>query len=210
MARLGVLGGSFDPIHLGHLVLAEGVREALGLEKVLLVPAGTPPHKLNHSMAAAEDRMEMTQLAAEGNPFLEVSDIEVRRSGPSYTIDTIRELADIHDGEVFLIVGGDTVSELGTWKSVGELLRICSLAVGMRPGAELPGREELERKTGAGADQILTNVVNIPQMDISSTDIRKRAREGRTIRYLVPERVREYIEREGLYKRGSKGGDQPS
>jgi len=200
LARVGVLGGSFDPVHVGHLVLAEGVREALRMEKVVLVPAGTPPHKLDHPLAAARHRMEMTRVAVQGNPFFEVSEIEVERSGPSYTIDTIRELRSRHDGEIFLIVGADTIDELGTWKDVGELLRMCRLAVGMRPGCELPGREELERKTGVAADHILAEIVSIPQMEISSTEIRRRVREGKTVRYLVPERVREYIEREGLYR----------
>ena len=209
VARIGVLGGSFDPVHFGHLVLAEGVREALGMEKVLFVPAGTPPHKLNHPLATAEHRMEMTRLAVEGNRLFGVSDVEVRREGASYTIDTVRELTRIHDGEIFLIVGGDTVGELGTWKDVGELLRICKLAVGIRPGFALPRREELERETGVAADELLAHVVGIPQVDISSTDIRRRASEGKTLRYLVPERVREYIEKEGLYE-GGRRETQPS
>ncbi len=201
LANIGVLGGSFDPIHAGHLVLGEGVREGVGLDKVIFLPANIPPHKSAVGrMASPEDRLNMVRLAVGDNPFFEASDLEIARSGTSYTIDTVRGLKRQYYGGIYLIVGGDSVGELKTWKDARELMRECKLAVGRRPGFELPSAEELERELGVHGEELLSNVVDIPQVGVSSTDIRRRVREGKSVKYLVPDRVRAYIEERGLYR----------
>ena len=201
--NLGVFGGSFNPIHLGHLILAEQMREHFALEKVLFIPAKEPPHKRNHALAPAADRREMVRLAVAGNEAFEVSDIELRREGASYTIDTIQELQRRFGAgaELHFIIGSDTVRELPTWHRVGELLRLCEFVIGARPGHEARVREHL---SGILSDEELSaleaRTVTIRLIQISATDIRERVRSGRSIRYLVPSAVEEYIAKRGLYQ----------
>lgn len=201
--KLGVLGGSFDPIHLGHLILAEQMREHFALERVLFVPAKVPPHKRCVRLASPEDRLEMVRLAISGHPQFEVSDIEIHREGPSYTIDTIRALRKEHgpSAELYFIVGSDTVRELPSWHRVNELVRECRFLIGARPGHEGRPREALaEILTGSELADVERRTLRIRLIEISATDIRKRIHAGQSIRYLVPQAVEQYIREHNLYR----------
>lgn len=190
--RLGIFGGTFDPIHVGHLLAAEITHEALDLDRLVFVPARVPPHKRSAS-ASAEHRLRMTELAAADNPHFDVSDVEVRRDGPSYTVDTLRHLREEHPpGTVhYLLMGADSARDLGSWREHEELLRCSTVVVLARPGAH---SEELPPAVAENARLLAT-----PLMEISSTEIRRRVRDGRTIRYMVTEPVADYIRSQGLY-----------
>ncbi|MBQ8699642.1 MAG: nicotinate-nucleotide adenylyltransferase [Schwartzia sp.] len=198
--RVGILGGTFDPIHIGHLMLAEAVRDEYELERVLFIPAGEPPHKLGHRISPAEDRYLMTVLATCSNPAFEVSDIEMRREGPSYSVDTVRALmrASGGDTEYFFIAGTDIIREIHTWERIEELLSICPFIAASRPGC----RPDVERTRALlgdlGVRQI--HLLNTPELEISSTDIRERVARGASIRYTVPREVEQYIYKKGLYR----------
>lgn len=191
--NIGIYGGSFNPPHLGHLIIAESVREQLRFDKILFIPSATTPNKMEVSLAPASDRMQMTYFAVQGNPDFEVSDIEIRRSGLSYTINTVSELASLHPGAALgLIIGTDNLMEFQTWKSPQEILAQVQLVVVNRPGfARHDARSEFAR---------LSTFVNVPQIGISSTDIRRRVKLRRSIRYLVPPQVEEYIHQRNLYR----------
>jgi nicotinate-nucleotide adenylyltransferase len=200
--KLGVLGGSFNPVHLGHLVLAETAREALGLERVLFIPAKLPPHKRAAALAAGADRLAMVRLAVAGNPALAVSDIELRRPGVSYSVDTIRALREkLGPGpEIYFLIGMDTVAELTGWREIAALARLCKFVPLSRPGIAGPNATALERAIGKlPARAILQRAVAMPVIGISSSDVRRRVAQGRTIRYLVPDAVAAYIRRKRLY-----------
>ena len=199
--RIGIFGGSFDPVHYGHLLLAETCRESCQLDEVRLVPAAVPPHKQGHDRAAGLQRLEMLKLAVGGHPALTVWDIELQRGGVSYTIDTLRVLRDESPAaEIFLLMGADSVHDLPNWR---EPLGICELAcllVVARPGCGDVNIETLNRlrKPEHGAP-IRHRLVEMPQIDLASTDIRKRVSARRSIRYRTPRAVEKYIETEGLY-----------
>ncbi|HMB70269.1 MAG TPA: nicotinate-nucleotide adenylyltransferase, partial [bacterium] len=179
--RLGIFGGTFDPIHLGHLILAELARYLLRLDEVLFVPARIPPHKGN-SCSGADHRIRMTRLATEDNPRFAVSDLELRREGPSYTVDTLRALRDQRPGtEHYLLMGADSARDLESWKDHQVLLEDSTVVILGRPGveeADLP--PHVSRRT---------TVLSTPRFDISSSRIRGLVREGGPIRYLVPDPV---------------------
>lgn len=203
MTKVGVFGGSFNPIHMAHLALAEEAREALNLARVIFVPARMPPHKARMGLAAARDRLEMARLAAAGNPAFEVSDIELRRRGPSYTIDTIRALRRRlgSDVEIYFLIGQDTVSELPTWREIGALSRLCRFTPLSRPGAARPALRSLAAVVGREeARAILARAVAMPRLEISASDIRARLVAGRSVRYLIPDAVAAYIRKRGLYR----------
>lgn len=186
--RLGLLGGTFDPIHLGHLRAAETAREGLGLEQIAFVPAHLPPHR--PSISSALDRFAMVSLATAGHPHFAPSDIEVRREGLSYTVDTLRALrAARPEDTLVLVLGSDAYAELDTWHQPEAILEACEIAVVARPGAALPA-----------AAQRRIHHIEGPTLPISSTAIRQRVAEGRSIRYLVPEGVADYIEKRRLYR----------
>ena len=184
--RVGIMGGTFDPIHLGHLVIAEAAREELALSEVIFIPAAQPPHKPGRKVAAAAHRLRLVQLAVEGNPFFRALDVEMRREGPSYSYDTLRDLVETHGESVdfYFIVGGDEISAILTWHRVAELFSLCRFVAARHLGEEALSRIRL---------------VQTPELEISSTDIRRRLQGGRSIRYLVPEKVEAYIYKEGLY-----------
>lgn len=189
--RVGLLGGSFDPIHLGHLRAAENAREALGLETVLFVPAGLPPHKPARVLSPAADRLAMVVLATAGNPAFVASDAELRRPGPSYTVETLAELARDRPGdELFLIVGRDTLPEMATWREPQRLFSLCRVAVAGRGGVE-----------GTALPPAGAQVVEVPgpELLLSATEVRQRVREGKSIRYLVADGVADYIAKRRLY-----------
>jgi len=199
--KIGVLGGSFNPIHTGHLVLADEISEAASLDTVLFVPAFIPPHKANLDLPSGGHRLRMVELAIAGNSRFEASDIELRRGGMSYTIDTILELRSRHPADrLYFIIGADTIPELASWHRIDELVQLVRVLTGSRPGQQ-PCWEPLEAKLSRPAvDEIRNGVIDTTPIGISSSIIRRRVREGRTIRYLVPRPVEEYIVREGLYK----------
>lgn len=197
MKRVGIMGGTFDPIHYGHLIAAEEVRQIFSLEKVIFVPAKIPPHKVGKSLSAPEDRFTMVLLATLDNLYFEVSRVEIDREGISYSIHTVRELRKSLGDEVdlFFITGIDVILDLQTWKEPEELLKICRFIAVTRTGYNL----ELvkERLPQRFLDRI--DIVKIPSPPISSTDIRKRVRRGESIRYMVPPLVEDYIRKRGLY-----------
>jgi nicotinate-nucleotide adenylyltransferase len=190
--KLGVMGGTFDPIHLGHLRAAENAREELGLDRVLFVPAARPPHRPDR-FAPPLDRFAMVALATFDHPAFVASDLELRRDGPSYTVDTLRALrAERPDDPLYLIVGSDTFPEMASWREPEALRALCTVAVVARPGDDAPsGPEDLSRRGAVS----LTG----PGLPISASAIRERVREGRSVRYLVPEAVADYIQKRGLY-----------
>ena len=199
---IGILGGSFNPVHVGHLTVAEGAREALGLEKVLFVPANVPPHKDAVELAPPADRLKMVRIAVEDNPHFEASDIELQRPAPSYTMDTVKILHErLEDGaEITFIIGADSVAELPAWHRIGELARICTIVPVARPGVSLEDVPALAKSIGEGEALALSSrLIHIPLVDVSSTEIRERVRAGRSIRYLVPEGVRAHILARRLY-----------
>jgi nicotinate-nucleotide adenylyltransferase len=200
--KLGILGGSFNPIHLGHLVLAETAREALGLERVIFIPAKLPPHKTAAALAGGADRLAMVRLAVAGNPAFTVSDIELRRPGVSYTVDTVRALREkLGAGtQIYFLIGMDTVAELGAWREIARLARLCKFVPLSRPGHSSANAAALERAVGRlPARAILKRALVMPLIGISSSEIRRRAAAGRTIRHLVPDAVAAYIRRKHLY-----------
>jgi nicotinate-nucleotide adenylyltransferase len=185
--KLGVFGGTFDPPHIGHLVVAQEVHHQLGLDRVLWVPAAIPPHKRDRQISPGAVRLAMVRAAIAGDDRFEASDVELRREGPSYTVDTLRQLrADRPDAELFLILGADQLAELATWKEPDEVARLATL-VGFARAGEAPPAFEHAR------------TVEIPRIDISSTQLRRRVRAGQPVTYLVPDEVETWIRREGLY-----------
>lgn len=197
--NIGVLGGTFDPIHLGHLAVAEEVRTSLGLAEVLFVPAGEPWLKADRPISPAKHRVEMVKLAIAGNPHFKLSSCEVDRPGPSYAVDTIDILQEQlgTEARLFFLLGSDALSELPQWKEPSRLIQICQLVAFNRPGFPLPPLEPLESAI-PGLSQHVT-FVEVPQIDISATQIRNRVSRGASLHGLVPQAVERYILEQGLY-----------
>lgn len=190
--RLGIFGGTFNPIHLGHLLLAETAREALALDRVVFIPAHQPPHKRAEQLLPGQARLTMVQLALQHHPNFVASDVELQRSGPSYSIDTVRILHEqLPQAKLFLLVGEDMLAV--RWAQWSEVKRLCTVAVAHRPGSKKARRE-------AGLKWL-----SMPLLEISSSDIRARVKAGRSIRYLVPHAVERYIAEHRLYG----GGHEP-
>jgi nicotinate-nucleotide adenylyltransferase len=190
--KVGLFGGTFDPVHIGHLRAAEWAREELGLDRVLLIPAAHPPHR-ESAVSSALDRFTMTALATAGSVALVASDLEMLRQGPSYTMDTVAALKEQRpEDEVFLILGSDAFAEIGGWHESRRLLELVEVVVVSRPGA---GRPDLSSASGKKV-----HVVEGPEIDISSTEIRALVGAERSIRFLVPDGVADYIKKRGLYR----------
>ncbi len=199
--RVGVLGGTFDPPHVGHLWLASLAADGLNLDSVLFMPAAQPPHKGGRLMSRPSDRLLMTRLAINPNPAFELSGLEMERPGPSYTIDSVAELKRMHpDTQLLLIMAADSLAQIDTWREPDRLLAEIEWAVGPRPGSALPDRFSLERRFGDRASRI--HLLEGPSLDVSASEIRRRVAAGRTIRYLVPRDVEELIIDRELYRRG--------
>ena len=200
-SKTGVLGGTFDPIHLGHLIVAEDIREKLGLGEVLFVPAGRPWLKLKEEkpISAAEHRLAMVRLAIASNSCFKVSTMEIDRPGLSYSIDTVLELkAKLGAGaEIYFIAGPDALAELPMWKAPARLVEICQVVGIGRPGYAEANLRKLESSIPGVSRRIM--LVDVPQIDISSTEIRSRVAQGLSISYLVPEAVEKYIAEHRLY-----------
>jgi nicotinate-nucleotide adenylyltransferase len=189
VARLGVLGGSFNPIHLGHLVIAERAVEALALDRLLLIPSADTPLKDRRTLAQARHRLAMARLAVRGNADLAVSDVEIRRGGTTYTVDTIEALRPLFR-ECFLIIGADSVASLPKWRRIRDLAKLVTFAIADRPGFENPAAPGYVRRIRVPA----------PRLDISASDLRRRIARGLSVRHLVPAAVERYIRSHGLYR----------
>jgi nicotinate-nucleotide adenylyltransferase len=198
-----LFGGTFDPIHHGHLIAARAVAERLGFQRVVLVPSAQPPHKRGRELTPAADRLAMCGLAISGEPLFEVSDLEIRRPGLSFTILTIEAFRAQVGPDVPLawIIGGDSLPELHTWYRAGELVEACRIVTAVRPGHETSDLQGLRRVLSAGQiERLLSDVITTPRIDISSTDVRGRLRDGRSVRYLVPDAVIDYAAARDLYR----------
>jgi nicotinate-nucleotide adenylyltransferase len=196
------MGGTFDPIHIGHLVSAEGARQRFALDYVVFVPAGLPPHKEMSKVSAPEHRYLMTTLAVMSNPAFFVSRLEVDRDEPSYTIDTVRHFSrqEAAGANLYFITGVDAIIDILTWKDYAELLELCDFIAVTRLGYSLKRLEEAQKKMPGIMNKV--HLLEIPALAISSTYIRERVATGKTIKYLTPEPVEQYIEKQRLYTAG--------
>lgn len=187
--KVGIFGGTFNPVHIGHLILAEEAREKLGLDKIIFIPTALPPHKDTVDIAPASDRLKMLKLAIKGNKFFKFSDIEIKRQGRSYTIDTLKELKNkfIHD-ELYFIIGSDLLKYLNEWKDLNEINKMVKFVAATRPGYPL--------------EQIPSYIqrLAIRAVDVSGFEVRQCIKENKSFRYLVPDKVFDYINKRKLYK----------
>lgn len=196
------MGGTFDPIHYGHLILAEQAWEEFGLEKVLFVTAADPPHKSSRSVTPAHHRHAMTGLAIQKNAHFELSSVEIDRPGPSYTVDTLRLMLDFYGDSIdmYLLLGTDEAECFMSWREPRRIIESAKLVVANRPGCSIESALEVLPDDISSS----TAVLRMPGVDISSSDLRERVNLGRSIRYLVPEPVEDYIIENGLYASQSK------
>lgn len=197
--KIGILGGSFNPIHNGHLILAESIRSHLGLDRVIFIPLGVAPHKKNDDILNSKDRMNIVELAISTNDYFEMSDMEINREGTTYTIDTMRELKeDYPEDDLYFMIGGDSLFQLEGWKDFKELISLCGFSV---VGRCKKGKEAFNYKVNEIREKypIKLEVVDSPIVEISSTDIRDNLKNGISIKYLVPELVEDYLIEHSLY-----------
>jgi len=197
--NVGILGGTFDPVHSGHLILAEVAREQLNLNEVLFIPAGQPWLKVERTITPAEHRLQMLRLALNDTPYFRISEMEIQRSGPTYTIDTInalkKRLSD--EDELFFILGQDNLMQLPQWHDAPELIKLCYLVAPPRPGVKKPDLKALEAEIPGIRQRVM--LMKEPLPDISATNIRERVARGLSVRHLVPEPVNRYIKEHRLY-----------
>ncbi len=187
--KIGILGGTFNPIHIGHLILAEEAREKLGLDRIIFVPTNLPPHKLNGYIAPAKLRYEMVKRAVKSSRYFSVSDLEIKRDGRSYTIDTVKRFKNLYPGdELYFIIGSDLLKYIDEWKDLSEITSLVKFVAATRPGYAL--------------EKIPSYIATLPirAVDISGFEIRQAIKNNKSFKYLVPETVFKYITRKGLYK----------
>ncbi len=211
--KIGIFGGTFNPVHFAHLRIAEEIRDTFRLKRVIFVPAATPPHKPLAENLSFERRLEMVKMAVEGNPFFSVSDIEGKRAGKSYSIDTLHQFRELHPAdEFYFIMGSDSFAEFTSWKQYKAIFSCCNIVAITRPGVEIAGlREalpvdiagdfcyyEAEKRLAHKSGHSVYYMVGT-QLDISSTAIREMVKEGRSIKYLVPEPVEQFIHKQRIY-----------
>lgn len=191
--RIGIMGGTFNPIHYGHLVVAAEAGDQFKLDNIVFIPSGTPPHKDNSDIASAKARCEMVRLATRSNPLFSVSSLEIERGGKSYSVETVEKLLAIYGKEtqVYFIVGVDSMLEIESWRDVDKLLGLCKFIVALRGGFNAEEISPAIRKH--------SHIMKIPEIGISATDVRKRIKKGKSIRYLVAPEVEEYIIRHNIY-----------
>ncbi len=202
-SRIGVFGGTFDPVHLGHLIMAEQCRDQAGLEQVWFVPAARPPHKLDRTLTPFDRRVEMLQLAIAGNPSFRVEPMEKDRSGPSYTVETLEELHQQRgDVDWNFILGSDSLPEFLRWRQPARIAELATLLVVARPGHPMVPAEVLSNSLGLPTGGLRLKVIDSPLIDIASREVRRRCRHGQSIRYLVPRAVECYILDKPLYPQG--------
>ena len=190
MKKIGLLGGTFDPIHIGHLLMARAALEMLGLDQVIFIPSCVPPHKKAPTLFSAKDRLKMVRLATKENPQFDVSDFEIKKGGKSYSVDTVRHFRELYPApaKLYFIVGGDTINQIHTWKDVDQIKKMCTFVSVNRPGYP------------RGLARFKYHAVTMHGIDMSSTEIRKRLELGKSIQYLVPESVLGYIREHKLAK----------
>ncbi len=198
--RLGLYGGTFDPVHFGHLLLAEQCREQLELDEIWLIPAGAPPHKQGETITDGNARAEMLELATAGMPEFHVQRFELHREGPSYTVDTLQRLHDEDDSrDLFFLMGADSLEELETWREPDHITDLATVVAVNRGDDPLPDQQSLEMKLG---DKIARRIAyaQMPGVDYSSTDIRARIAKGKSVRFQIPRAVEEYIRQHNMYQ----------
>lgn len=201
-SRVGLFGGSFDPIHFGHLIAAHDIAEQLSLGRVLVIPCGEPPHKQNVRLTPADHRLAMVRLAVEGDPLFEVSEIELKRQGPSYTFDTVTQLRSQYGPtvELFWFIGADSLPQLPTWHRAAELVNIATIVTAKRPGHADPDWEKLDDAFGSHAVAMLkAHCLETHDIGISATELRNRASHGKSLRYFTPHTVASYIQKHKLF-----------
>lgn len=201
--RLGLFGGTFDPVHYGHLVLAEQCRQACRLDKVWFLPAGRPPHKPDRDLTPAAQRVEMVELAIAGHPDFALCNLEVDRAGPSYTVETLEQVhREQPQAALFFLIGSDSLAELATWYQPQRIVELAQLIVASRIGTPPPSFEDLRSfMDAAQIERLGEHFVEISAVGIASTEIRLRVASGKSVRYLVPRAVEVYIDTHGLYRR---------
>ncbi len=204
MHRGGValFGGTFNPIHVGHLVCARAIREYLDLSRVIFIPAAYPPHRWTHELVAPHHRLEMVRLAIAGEPHFEASDVELQQGGMTYSLRSAATIRQTLGPQITLywIIGGDALLELKSWQRLSDLVEMCRIVTAVRPGFEVPDLSPLLAVlTPEQVGKLRDLIIPTPRLDVSATEIRWRVRENRSIRYLVPDAVREYILGHGLY-----------
>lgn len=199
--KVGIMGGTFDPIHYGHLVTAETARTNFKLDRVIFTPAGRPPHKKGYTVTSSEDRYLMTMLAINNNPFFEISRMEIERPGLTYTVDTLEQFYNElgKNVKLYFISGADAVFDILTWKDVDKVLSYCTFIAATRPGYPMDQlNQKLMQIRQIYGQQVVP--MKVTSLDISSTEIRRRVKEGLSIKYLLPESVETYIRKSGLYR----------
>ncbi len=197
--NIGILGGTFDPVHNGHLIVADVARAQLNLNEVLFIPAGQPWLKPERIITAAKHRLQMLRLALDDTPYLSISEIEIERSGPTYTVDTLTALKEQlnAEDELFFILGQDNLMQLPQWHEASNLIELCYLVAAPRPGVKKPDLKALEAAIPGVTQRVM--LMKQPQVDINATDIRERVARGLSVRHLVPEPVNRYIKENRLY-----------
>lgn len=200
MLKLGILGGTFNPVHYGHLLMAERAREALGISKIIFMPTGNPPHKDLKTVATADDRLKMVELAVGNDDNFIVSKLEIDREGKTYTVDTLKQLKAQYgeDTQIFFIIGADVLMDLPKWRSAGEVANLCKFAAIQRAGYN---KEEFAKQAQYLYEEFGAEIeeVEMPIIDISSTDIRSRLSDNLSIKFMLPDNVIKYIVEKGLY-----------
>lgn len=199
MQSIGIMGGTFNPIHMGHLIAAQEVLNEMNIDRIIFIPTGDPPHKNKVEVIPATDRYEMVKLAVKSNEEFEVSNIEIKRAGKTYSYDTLKELHNIYYGtQFYFIIGFDTLKEIDTWKNIDDVCRMTNFIVVNRGNNSKEIIEEIKIKEEKYKCKFI--LVKIPDIEISSTDIRNRIKKNKSIKYLVTDEVEEYIKKKGLYK----------
>lgn len=198
--RRGILGGTFDPIHTGHLILAQEVLGSLGLDEIWFVPTGEPWMKKGQAVTSKAHRKAMVELAIAGNDRFKLSTVEMDRAGETFTVDTLESLkaGEMHDDEVLFIMGVDTLNSMHRWKAPERILELAQIVIALRPGYGEVDLQALQALDPKAAERVLT--VHLPLIEISASELRRRASSGETYRYLVPDAVGEYIEQHALYR----------
>jgi nicotinate-nucleotide adenylyltransferase len=203
LAKIGLYGGTFDPPHVGHLISAQTLADELSLDKVIFIPAGHPPHKLHQAISPADHRLKMLQLAVADNPRFEVCDWELHQTGPAYTILTVEHFRSAFPGDTFVwIIGADSLRDLPTWREFRRLIEIVDIATAWRGGVEIETvlADIARTLEPAHFEKLKKNLVRTPMIELAASDIREKIRLGRSIRYMVPDAVERYIDKEGLYR----------
>lgn len=198
MKKYGLMGGTFDPIHIGHLMISEFIKEELGLDEIVFIPTGNPPHKQNSLIA--DHRYNMVELAISDNKGFSISDVETRRVKESYSIETINILKKELNGKLYFMIGSDSLFQLKTWRKIEELAKLVEFACSIRP--HYSEKEDIQREVIYLKEKygVIVHLVNSPLFEISSTEVRKRIKDNKSVKYIVPDKVIEYININNLYR----------